>query len=139
MQVLQRTPPSQRDRSAVDTLRALAKGRIWFWQTLPSFIEAFPDLPCWNWPIFRCESTTNNGWLLCEYRSVMFCDVSCVRMLRTMRRLQCRVLGAQPTAELQLYDMPPQQNGWVGRGVVLRLERHYVLSIVCRAVLQAVV
>ena len=51
-QVLRRTPHSQRDRSAVDTLRALARGRIWFWQTLPFFYKAFPDLPSWKWPIF---------------------------------------------------------------------------------------
>lgn len=36
----------------MDTLRGLAKGRIWFWQTLPFFYTAFPELPSWKWPIF---------------------------------------------------------------------------------------
>lgn len=53
LQVLRQAKPSKRDRNAVDVLRALARGRVWFWQTTPFFYKAYPDLPCWRWPVFR--------------------------------------------------------------------------------------
>lgn len=53
LQVLHATAASQRDRTAVDTLRALVRIRVWFWQTLPFVFEEFPNLPCWDWPVFK--------------------------------------------------------------------------------------
>lgn len=72
VQVLRQTPPSKRDRTAVDTLRALVRGRVWFWQTTPFFYSAFPELPCWRWPVFRCECASNLclTWPLVAYRSI---------------------------------------------------------------------
>jgi hypothetical protein len=52
-QVLHATAASKRDRTAVDALRALIRARGWFWQTLPFVYEEFPNLPCWDWPVFR--------------------------------------------------------------------------------------
>ena len=53
LQVLYATPFSKRDRTALDTLRALCRLRVWFWQTMPFVYEEFPELPCWDWAVFR--------------------------------------------------------------------------------------
>jgi hypothetical protein len=52
-QVLRVTPHSQRDRSAVDTLRGMCQGRVWWWQGVPFFYSAFPNLPCWDWSFIK--------------------------------------------------------------------------------------
>jgi hypothetical protein len=53
LQVLRATPQGRRDRTAVDTLRALCRLRVWFFQTLPFVMDEFPDLPCWKWAVFK--------------------------------------------------------------------------------------
>jgi hypothetical protein len=53
MQVYKATPLSQRDRAAVDTLRALVRLRVWWWQTMPFVYDEFPNLPCWDYKVFK--------------------------------------------------------------------------------------
>jgi hypothetical protein len=31
----------------------MAQGRVWWWQGVPFFYSAFPNLPCWDWPFIQ--------------------------------------------------------------------------------------